>query len=142
MWETMTLKERRWLDAYLETGNATEAARRAGYSSSSEEALRTAGSRNLKKMTLSINETLDRMGLTEVALVKRLQAGLEATAVVTAKWEGKITDEREYPDWAARLGYLDMAFRLRGMYPSDKAAQAVPEGLNLLRQALGVKESD
>jgi phage terminase small subunit len=47
----LTLKQQRFVDAYLETGNATEAARRAGYQAS-EDALRVIGHENLTKLNI------------------------------------------------------------------------------------------
>jgi phage terminase small subunit len=44
----LTLKQRRFVRAYLETGNATESARRAGYAGS-DETLAVVGSENLRK---------------------------------------------------------------------------------------------
>lgn len=35
----LTLKQRRWCDAYIETGNATEAAKRAGYKNPEQSAI-------------------------------------------------------------------------------------------------------
>jgi hypothetical protein len=133
----ITVKQRKWLAAYIETGNATEAARQAGYSGN-DETLYSIGHQNMKKLTRSIHEMLDRMGLSDAALIKKLQEGLNATVVETGKFEGKITDERSYPDYAARFKYLEMAFRLRGAFPSDKVPEALPEALALLRDRLGV----
>jgi hypothetical protein len=133
----MTLKQRKWLTAYIETGNATEAARQAGYTGT-DASLAQIGYENLRKLEIPVRDLMDRRGLTVVHLLKSLEAGLNATMTVTAKSEGKISDERTYPDYATRFQYLEMAFRLRGMFPRETMSEALPEALALLRHTLGV----
>lgn len=41
--KNLTLKQKLWLKHYIETGNATEAARRAGYQCDNEASLRVIG---------------------------------------------------------------------------------------------------
>jgi terminase small subunit-like protein len=47
----LTIKQERWINAYLETGNATEAARQAGYGAN-EDGLRVIGCQNLTKLNI------------------------------------------------------------------------------------------
>lgn len=47
--KSLTLKQRRFVDAYIETGNAAEAARRAGYKSRNADVM---GRENLRKPTV------------------------------------------------------------------------------------------
>jgi phage terminase small subunit len=47
----LSLKQKRFVEAYLVTGNATEAARRAGYNAT-EDALRVIGCENLTKLSI------------------------------------------------------------------------------------------
>nr|DAI55661.1 MAG TPA: Terminase small subunit [Caudoviricetes sp.] len=47
--KSLTVKQRRFVDAYIETGNAAEAARRAGYKSRNADAM---GRENLRKPTV------------------------------------------------------------------------------------------
>ena len=54
----LTEKQRRWIDYYIETGNATEAARRAGYKAKSEESMRAIGAENLTKLHAIVKEKL------------------------------------------------------------------------------------
>lgn len=46
----LTEKQKRFMDFYIELGNAAEAARRAGYKASSEKAYQNIGSENLAKL--------------------------------------------------------------------------------------------
>ena len=47
--KSLTVKQRRFVDAYIETGNAAEAARRAGYKSRNADVM---GRENLRKPTV------------------------------------------------------------------------------------------
>lgn len=64
----MTEKQRRFADYFIETGNATEAARRAGYS---EKSARQIGDQNLSKLDIS-------------AYIKNRLAEIDAGRVPTA----------------------------------------------------------
>lgn len=64
----LTPKQKAFADAYIETGNATEAARRAGYS---EKTAKQIGSENLSKPDVS-------------AYIKSRMADLEAQRVASA----------------------------------------------------------
>lgn len=56
--ERLTEKQKRFIDYYVETGNATEAARRAGYKAKTEKAMQNIGSENLGKLGEFIQERL------------------------------------------------------------------------------------
>ena len=53
-------KEKRFIDYWLETGNATEAARRAGYTAKTESTMRSIGSNNLTKLAKYIEPLLEK----------------------------------------------------------------------------------
>lgn len=55
----LTEKQKRFVDYYIETGNATEAARRAGYQSKSEHGYESIGNENLRKLEAEIKERLE-----------------------------------------------------------------------------------
>lgn len=46
-WEKLTERQRRWIDFYIETGNATEASKKAGYKGKNPDNI---GSENLRKL--------------------------------------------------------------------------------------------
>lgn len=54
----LTEKQKRFIDYYIETGNATEAARRAGYS---EKTAKQIGNENLTKLDYFIKERLKKL---------------------------------------------------------------------------------
>lgn len=124
--KNLTLKQRKWLQVYLETGNATEAARQV-YDCKDDNAAGTVGFENLRKLAIPITEILDKMGLSDGRLVKVLDDGLKANKVELAKFQGKIGEEREYPDFATRRAYLEIALRLKG-YLRDRISLEDPGG--------------
>lgn len=82
----LTLKQRRFIDAYIETGNATEAARRAGYR---EKAAYAIGAENLRKPQIqnAIQERLDKMEAAKTATPEEVMQHL------TAAMRGEIQEE-------------------------------------------------
>ena len=54
----LTEKQRRWIDYYIETGNATEAARLAGYRAKTDKAMGAIGAENLAKLRPLVDEKL------------------------------------------------------------------------------------
>lgn len=118
----LTIKQKLWVKHYIETGNATEAARRAGYQCDNEGSLRVIGHENLTKLNTS--ELMEEMGLTKINLLKVLAAGLYkpvkylVKSVVTKNTSEGVTREVEYqetPDYSARFKYLHTALELHGL---------------------------
>jgi phage terminase small subunit len=70
----LTVKQARWLKAYIQTGNATESAKLAGYDATSEDSFAAIGYQNFRKLQMS--ELLESMGLTKQSLVKVLAIGI------------------------------------------------------------------
>lgn len=60
----MTEKQKRFIDYYIETGNATESARRAGYGGKN---LDNIGSENLRKLGKYIQEKLEKKDKSRIA---------------------------------------------------------------------------
>lgn len=52
--EKLTLKQQKFIDFYIETGNATESARLAGYKAKTDKAMGNIGSENLEKLGIFI----------------------------------------------------------------------------------------
>ena len=69
----LTIKQQRWVEAYLETGNATEAARQAGYNAT-EATLRVIGSQNLTKHNIRarIRERLEDEAVSATEILNTL----------------------------------------------------------------------
>jgi len=75
----LTLKQERWINAYLETGNATEAARQAGYGAN-EDGLRVIGCQNLTKLNIKrrIEMRLAEQNVTAAEVIGTLASHLRA----------------------------------------------------------------
>lgn len=56
--EKLTEKQKRFIDYYIETGNATESARKAGYKAKTDKAMGNIGSENLEKLGVFIQTKL------------------------------------------------------------------------------------
>ena len=108
-----TLKERKFITAYIENnGNASKAYRvtHPKYKGENSDVL---GSRMLVKVSITTNELLDEMGMNDEQLNQILLEGLGATKTVGLLAE--IVD-----DYAVRHKYLDTAYKLKGTYPAEK----------------------
>lgn len=80
----LTEKQKRFIDYYIETGNATEAARRAGYS---EKTAKQIGNENLTKLDFFIKERLKELE------DKRIAKADEVLKHLTAAMRGEIDEE-------------------------------------------------
>jgi hypothetical protein len=72
----------------------------------------------------SFQEAMEKTGITDAYLTKKLQEGLEADKIISAV-SGKDAgtesmDFVEVPDHAARKSYLDMAHKIKGAYAPTK----------------------
>lgn len=113
----LTLKQQKWIDAYIANGgNATEAARQAGYDSTDYTTLSVIGTENLAKLRPKLADVLDKHGLTLDTAAAATAEALQANTVKTATLHGQITDEREYPDHPTRLAAARNVFQLRGAF--------------------------
>lgn len=63
-YEELTEKQKRFIDYYIETANATESAKRAGYS---EKTAKNIGAENLTKLHFFIQERLKQKEQTRIA---------------------------------------------------------------------------
>lgn len=80
----LTEKQERFIDYYIETGNATEAAKKAGYS---EKTAKQIGSENLTKLDFFIKERLKELEDARIAKAE------EVLKHLTAAMRGEIEEE-------------------------------------------------
>ena len=99
----LTLKQRKWIKEYIETGNATEAAMRV-YDVKDRDSAETIGSENLGK--LALNDLMDEMGLTDLALLNIGAEGM--TKPVKQSMTGEI-----HPDYGTRHRYWETMLKLK-----------------------------
>lgn len=84
--KSLTVKQQRFVDAYIETGNAAEAARRAGYKSRNADVM---GRENLRKHT--VRKVLEAR-LKEIE-DKRISKAKEVMEFLTSSMRGEIKEE-------------------------------------------------
>lgn len=84
--KALTVKQRRFVGAYIETGNAAEAARRAGYKSRNADVM---GRENLRKPT--VRKVLEAR-LKEIE-DKRIAKAKEVMEFLTSSMRGEIKEE-------------------------------------------------
>lgn len=111
-----TVKERRFLKAYLEGKSLAECAKYAGSKGKDKDSLKVVGHRMLTNINLSMDEILTLCGLTDEVLARKLQEGLEADRLYLTSFDGKFMDERKAPDVPTRLKAVEMISRMRGHF--------------------------
>ena len=131
-----TLRERKFIAAYIENnGNATEAYLVISPNIKRENA-KDYGCRLLQNLNLSNDELLNEMGMTDTYLHEKLDEGLNATKTVSVipipplacepgsgdlpKANSKNVEYVDVDDFAVRHRYLDTAYKLKGKYPPTK----------------------
>ena len=116
----LSVQQRKLIAAIPTSKTITEAMRKADYAPS----VINSGARyeSLQNPTIrsAMQKALKRAGIDDSALAETIREGIKAQKVQIATLEGKITDEKAYPDYSVRHKYLDTALTLRGDYPSEK----------------------
>lgn len=114
-----TLKQRKWLRLYLETGNATEAAMQV-YNCKDRNSASQIGYENLRK--LDYTEFLESAGITDKLLQEKILEGLAASkpisALILLDKDGKTRTKDnegqiEVADYGVRHKYLETALKLK-----------------------------
>ena len=140
-----TLRERKFIKAYIEnSGNATKAYM-AISPDMSEESAAVQGHYMLRKVNVTVSELLDEMGVTDVVLHKKLEEGLDATKVISVipippkkdkpgtgdlpDADSKNIEFVDVPDFNVRVRYLDMAYKLKDVYPKEKVEHSGKIGI-------------
>jgi len=131
-----TLKQRKFINAYIKNkGNATQAYLEIS-PDCKEESARVLGYRWLQKVNISVEELFDKMGMTDAYLNQKLNEGLDATKVISVipippkevkpstgdlpNANSKNIEFIDVPDFNVRVKYLDMAYKLKDKYPTEK----------------------
>lgn len=115
----LTIKQIKWLNAYLEHGNATQAARDAGYRCGSENAFGLVGHENIQKLKIHIEKYLDELELSDGAIKLKIIQGMTATETKFWAYEGKVTDQREVEALGIQARYCELAARVRGLLDTE-----------------------
>ena len=110
-----TLKERKFITAYIENNGNASKAYRVTHPKYKGENAKVLGCRLLTKVNLTTNELLDEMGMNNEQLHEKLLEGLDADKSIATKDEVITVD-----DFPTRHKYLDTAYKLKGVYPAEK----------------------
>jgi hypothetical protein len=123
--KSLTIKQRKWLKLYLETGNATQAAMQV-YDCKDEHSASQIGYENLRK--LDISELMEEMKLTNVALMNVGAEGLRATKQISGVGDAnnKSVEFVEVPDYAVRHKYWETMLKLKNMLDKTKKTELAP----------------
>jgi hypothetical protein len=111
-----TVKERRFLEAYLKGKSLAECAKYAESKGKDRNSLKVIGHRMLTNINLSMDEVLDLAGVTDEVVARKLMEGLEADRLYLASYEGKFLEERKVPDVSTRLKAVELIGRIRGHF--------------------------
>ena len=124
----LTLLRRKWLKAYFDGVDQTQAARNAGYKAKTDESFRAIGHENFVLLHDHIVKWLDEEGLSEAALKQRLVSGLDVKKTKFFPYRTKddkgneiqIIDEVEVSATSEQRRYLDMSLKVKGLYAPEK----------------------
>lgn len=145
---SLTVKQRRFVDAYIETGNAAEAARRAGYKSRNADVM---GRENLRKPTVRkvLEARLKELEDAQIADAKEVMQFLTASMrgetqeeVVVVEGDGKgYSSARIIKKQLLAHDRLDAAKQLAKRFGLDSAAiDNVDEGPVILEGGDDVRD--
>jgi len=98
----LTIKQRKFIKHYIELGNATEAAKLAGYKSENPNSCRSLASQELSKLNIPIQELMSAAGIDDLELLRVAKNGLNLD-----------------PAHSNTPRYLETSLRLRGHLKSD-----------------------
>ena len=110
-----TLKERKFITAYIENNGNASKAYKVTHPKYEGENAKVLGCRLLTKVNLTTNELLNEMGMNDEQLHEILKEGLGAKGTRITK-----LGEFVFDDFFVRRQYLDMAYKLKGTYPPEK----------------------
>jgi phage terminase small subunit len=107
---TPTLKQKKFIKSYLETGNATQAVIDAGYNSETREKARSTASsiKNASIVKKTIEKVLDEEGLSDEKLAGTLHSIID---------KGAKSDRITASD---SLRGIEMSYRLKDRFPAER----------------------
>jgi len=112
----LTVKDRRFLEKYLQGRPLHECAKYAGSNGKDKASLTNIGYLHLRRLDISMEETLNLCGITDQILTEKLNEGLIAKRKYYGTWQGKVVEGKEYPDVPSRLKAVELAGRMKGVF--------------------------
>lgn len=127
-------KQEKFIDAYIELGNATEAAKKAGYKCKTEGAFGSMGTENLQKLDIFIKERLEEAKNSRIADIVEVMEFLTAVlrGEVTEVLLNPVTGEKEDVATNVRTR-IDAAKEILKRYPNKLDAERQKLLLDKLR---------
>ena len=111
-----TIKERRFLEKYLQGKSLAECAKYAGSSGIGKHSLSQIGYEMLTRLDISMEETLNLSGITDQVLSEKVNEGLEAKKRYYGSWQGNIIKSEPFEDIPSRLKAVEIAGRMKGIF--------------------------
>ena len=137
----LTLKQRKFIKYYIETGNASEASRRAGYALGKEQ-----GYENLTKPYIrqAFMVLLDKSGLTDEKIVDKLIELIEAKRQISANITYGDADEKtvdfiEVPDNPTQIKALELLIKLKSLISNDGGNTLIDQSQHITQVFLANK---
>lgn len=143
MAKKLSPKQEKFIDAYIELGNATEAAKKAGYKCKTDNAFSSLGTENLRKLDFFIKERLEEAKNSRIADV------VEVMEFLTSVLRGEVTEELFNPmtgmkeDLVANARTrVDAAKELLKRYPNKLDAERQKLLLDKLKLEIEIMRPD
>lgn len=112
----LSLRQREFWKEYQKSHSLIKSAIACGSKGKDNASLSVIGFGILRSLNLQMPELLEAKGLSTDQLGDVLASQLKATKPIVATWEGKITDERFYPDNAAIGKAIEHLGRMHGVF--------------------------
>lgn len=123
----LTIKQRKFIDLYLETGNATEAAMQS-YNVKDRESAAAVGYETLRN--LQTDELMEKAGISDKRLLEKLNEGLDASKRQRDFETGEVFYDADY---STRHKYLKTALELKGKTRDNDTPSVQVNILNSLK---------
>jgi hypothetical protein len=94
-------------------GDGAKSVRAAGYDPQTDRSAASRAWYILNKFNITQGDVLRMIGLDDAQIARTLKEGIHCKRVELAKFEGKITDQRSYPDYLTRHKYVETAIKLK-----------------------------
>lgn len=120
MAQNLTIKERKFIKAYIANGNITQAVIDAGYKHRDRDSASATGWRLLKNVRPHIAEVMEMRGIDDVRLSKVMDDGLEATKIEMVKDAEGNQKFGMVTDHYVRHKFLETALKVKGGFAPEK----------------------
>ena len=112
----LSIKEAKFLEKYLSGASLETCAKYAGFKGTTKHSMQQLGYLCLKNLDISMEETLDRIGVTDEKLARRLDEALSAKKCYYGSFQGQILKSAPYEDIPSRLKAVELAGRMKAHF--------------------------